>query len=251
MRNVRLFQKAKNLFQTAFKSQFMKNAIAAGLITDLGAEKNLGDTEMHQAFVVNANSLGYTFGDDDRPERVTMGFFATVSAFLSSVKVKKVDEAVALILQDVSGNFKFAGIVEYHDNEENPEEPGNWSYVMTFDSKTIDNLEKNKIVKKYLCSSTEFASMLDKVSYDIAGISYVHGSYMLDACLVTIDTLLQILDREATPDQIVDIELPGYFVASVSIENDVKIFAITPDGHMKQIIKDDSALDDLPRPAKK
>lgn len=233
----------KNLERTMFGTLYMNGAYATGLFEKLGAAKTYEETEMHQAFVVNANSAGYTFGDDDRPERIVKAFFASTSAYLSKVKVSKADEAVALVLVDTAGNFKFAGIVEYHENKENPDEPGNWSYVMTFDSNTLDAIEKNKSLKKFLYSSEAFSAVFDKVAYDVAAIQFQHQTYMFDACSLVIDTLLQVLDREAKEGEIVDIELPGYFTASVSVEDGEKVFAITPDGHMKQIIKDDTALD--------
>ena len=233
----------KNLARTTFNTMYKEVAYVIGLFEKVGAGKTYEETEMHQAFVVNANSAGYTFGDDDRPERIVKAFFASSAAYLSKVKVSKADEAVALVLTDVSGNFKFAGIVEYHENKENPDEPGNWSYVMTFDSKTLDTLEKSKNVKKLLYSSDAFKAVFDKVAYDVAAIQFQHQTYMYDACLLVVDTLLQVLDREAKDGEIVDIELPGYFTASVSVEDGEKVFAITPDGHMKQIIKDDTALD--------
>ncbi len=233
----------KNLNSTMFNTMYKAVAYEIGLLTNTGAAKTFEETEMHQAFIVNANSAGYTFGDDDRPERITKAFFAATSAYLSKVKVTKSDEAVALVLTDISGNFKFASIVEYHENNDNPDEPGNWSYVMTFDSATLDNLEKSKTVKKLLYSSDAFKGVFDKVSYDIAGIQFEHQGYMFDACMLVVDTLVQVLDREAKDGEIVDIELPGYFTASVSVEDGEKVFAITPDGHMKQIIKDDTALD--------
>ena len=233
----------KNLKGTMFDKMYKEMAYNIGLFENVGAGKLCEETEFHQAFVVNANSVGYAFNDDDRPERITKGFFASSAAYLSKVKVSKVDEAVALVLTDIAGNFKFAGIVEYHENKENPDEPGNWSYVMTFDEKTLDNLEKNKTVKKLLYSADAFKAIFDKVAYDVAGIQFQHQTYMFDACLLVVDTLLQVLDREAKEDEVVDIELPGYFTASVSVEDGEKIFAITPDGHMKQIIKDDTALD--------
>ena len=50
--------------------------------------------------------------------------------------------------------------------------------------------------------------------------------------------------EEAIANETVDIELKGYAVFSVSVENDEKVFAVTPDGAMKALIKDDSALED-------
>lgn len=233
----------KSIKETNFGAMFNGVAKVIGLYNMNGAAKSMDETEMHQAFVVNANSMGYTFGDDDRPERITKAFFASVSAFLSKQKVKKQDEAVALILTDVAGNFKFAAIVQYHENEENPDEPGNWSYVMTFDPKAVENIEKNKTVKKLLFSSNEFTSVFDKVGYDIGAIQFQHSSYIFDACLLVVDTLLQVLDREAKEDEVVEIELPGYFTAAVAVEDGEKVYSLTPDGHMKEVIKDDTALD--------
>ena len=233
----------KNFRNTMYGEMYKKAAYALGLFVNEGAGKTYDETEMHQAFVVNANSIGYTFGDDNRPERIVKAFFAASAAYLSKVKVAKADDAVALILTDVAGNFKFAGIVEYHENKDNPDEPGNWSYVMTFDAKTIDTIEKHKTVKKYLYSSDAFKAVFDKVAYDVAAIQFQHQTYMFDACLLVIDTLLQVLDREAKEDEVVDIEMHGYFTASVSVEDGEKVFAITPDGHMKQVIKDDTALE--------
>lgn len=232
------------LLNTNMMGNVMKDLmVIRGLVSEIGANKNMEETEMHQAFIVNADSAGYTFGNDDRPERIIKAFFASTSAYLSKVKVSKADEAVALILTDVSGVFKFASIVEYHENKENPDEPGNWSYVMTLNEDDIADLEKRKVVKKLLYSGQDFKAVFDKVAYDVACIEFQHEHYMYDACLLVIDTLVQVLDREAKDGEVVDIELPGYFTASVSVEGGEKVFAVTPDGHQKEIIKNDIALE--------
>ena len=104
----------------------------------------------------------------------------------------------------------------------------------------LDVIEKDRTLKKLLYSSDAFKAVFDKVAYDVAGIQFQHQTYMFDACMLVVDTLLQVLDREAKEGETVDIELPGYFKASVAIEDGEKVFAVTPDGHMKQIIKDDA-----------
>lgn len=232
----------KNLIkETSFGDMMLSNIMS---LAPISANKSYEETEAHSAFIINANSIGYTFGEDDRPERLIKSFFAATAAFLSKVKVAKVDEAAALILTDVAGNFKFAAIVEYHENDKE-DEPGNWSFVMTFYDDDIKDLEKKKVVKKYLYSGGDngFGGVFDKVAYDVGAIEFQHTSFMFDACNLVIDTLVQILDREAVAGSVVDIEMPGYFVASVSFEDEEKILAITPDGHLKSIVKDDSVLE--------
>ena len=214
------------------------------LATNSVANKNYEDTQMKQAFVINANSLGYTYGDDDRPLRVMKAFFTAVSAYLSKNKIAKTDEATALVLTDTAGNFKFGAIVQYHENAENPDEPGNWSYTMTLNEEDLQDLERTKTVKKLLVGDMAFQSTMDKAAYDVAGIMFKHDSYIFDACTLCIETIIQVLDAEAKPNEVVDIEMPGYFVASVAIENGEKVFSIVPDGHMKSIIKEDVALED-------
>ena len=216
-----------------------------------GVNKKLEETEFHQAFVVNGNSIGYTFNAasagradvDDRPERIIKTFFTSIAAALSRIKVTDPDKATALVLKDTSGVFKFGGIVEYHLNADNPDEPGNWSFSMTFDESDITSLEKKKVVNKVLCADAMFIQTFDNVAYDVASIRMESSKYIIDACYLVIETLLQILDREAKAGETVDIEFPAFFVASVAVEGDEKVYAITPEGHLKAIIKDDSALE--------
>lgn len=235
---------------TNYKQAMINLATLRGIaqnlkLATLGATKAYEDTEFHQALIVNADSIGYTFdSNDDRPERIVKTFFAGVSTYLTKRKVSKADECVALILQDTAGNFKFGAVVEYVPNEENPDEPGNWSYTMTFYEDDISDLEKRKTVKKFLVGDDAFKSIMDKVSYDVGGFVFERDTFIYDACLLVVDTILQVLDHEAKEGQTVDVEMPGYFVASVAVENGEKVFSVVPDGHMKAIIKSDIELDD-------
>lgn len=204
--------------------------------------KDLKDTEYHQAFVVNSDSYGYTFGDDDRPERLIEAFFSAIALLLAKKKIAKTDTATALVLTDMAGVFKFAAFVEYHDNTENPDEPGNWSLSLTFNADDLAALKKRKTVSEFSMSGPDFKKCYDDAGYDVGSFQFQHSSYIIDACHLIVDTIIQILDREAKENDTVDIECPNYFVASVSVEDGEKIMAITPEGHMKAIIKDDAAL---------
>lgn len=202
-------------------------------------KKLYSETEAHAAFIVNADSLGYSFGDDDTPERIVKSFFAATAAYLSKVKVSKADEATALILTNEAGIFKFAGIVEYHQGND---DTNNWSFTMTFNEEDINNIEKKKKVNKHLYTTDAFKITFDTIAYDVGSIQFKHESYIYPGCLLVIDTIVQILDRESNTDSI-DIEFPGYFIASCGIENGEKVMSITPDGHLKEIIKSDIALE--------
>ena len=227
---------------TIAKAMNLSKFIVAGNLIN-GAGKTFEETELSQAYTVNINNQGYAFGGDDIPERMFKSFIAATSVYLGKVKVSDPNVATALVLTDVSGNFKFAGIVEYHENEENKDEPGNWSYVLTLNEEDLTDLENTKEVKKYLYGDSAFITILDKVAYDVGGIEFQKDSYMYSCIEILIDTLVQVLDAEAVANDTVDIELKGYATFSVSVENDEKVFAVTPDGAMKALIKDDSALE--------
>ena len=227
---------------TIAKAMNLSKFIVAGNLIN-GAGKTFEETELSQAYTVNINNQGYAFGGDDIPERMFKSFIAATSVYLGKVKVSDPNVATALVLTDVSGNFKFAGIVEYHENEENKDEPGNWSYVLTLNEEDLTDLENTKEVKKYLYGDSAFITILDKVAYDVGGIEFQKHSYMYSCIEILIDTLVQVLDAEAVANDTVDIELKGYATFSVSVENDEKVFAVTPDGAMKALIKDDSALE--------
>ena len=227
---------------TIAKAMNLSKFIVAGNLIN-GAGKTFEETELSQAYTVNINNQGYAFGGDDIPERMFKSFIAATSVYLGKVKVSDPNVATALVLTDVSGNFKFAGIVEYHENEENKDEPGNWSYVLTLNEEDLTDLENTKEVKKYLYGDSTFITILDKVAYDVGGIEFQKDSYMYSCIEILIDTLVQVLDAEAVANDTVDIELKGYATFSVSVENDEKVFAVTPDGAMKALIKDDSALE--------
>ena len=208
-----------------------------------GAAKTFEETQMYQQYIVNCDTNGYTFGGDDIPERMLKSFIAATSVYLGKVKVSDPNVAAALVLTDESGNFEFAGIVEYHENEENKDEPGNWSYVLTLNEEDLTDLENTKEVKKYLYGDDAFKVILDKVAYDIGGIEFQKDSFMYACCKILVETIVQVLDAEAVANDTVDIELKGYVTFSVSVEGDEKVYAVTPDGAMKKLIKDDAALE--------
>ena len=208
-----------------------------------GAAKTFEETQMYQQYIVNCDTNGYAFGGDDIPERMLKSFIAATSVYLGKVKVSDPNVASALVLTDESGNFEFAGIVEYHENEENKDEPGNWSYVLTLNEEDLTDLENTKEVKKYLYGDDAFKVILDKVAYDIGGIEFQKDSFMYACCKILVETIVQVLDAEAVANDTVDIELKGSVTFSVSVEGDEKVYAVTPDGAMKKLIKDDAALE--------
>jgi hypothetical protein len=51
------------------------------------------------------------------------------------------------------------------------------------------------------------------------------------------------LDENAKEGEEVGVEEPGIFQASVVVENGEKVFSLVPEGEIKKLIKDDSAIE--------
>lgn len=235
-------------FNYAMRNNVNYARVAAGIRTAFsltGANKTFAETEGHNSFVVNASAQGFSFGEDDRPERVIRSFFAAVSLFLKVQKIAKEDEAVALVLTDTEGSFRFAAYMCYNANEENSQEPGSWTYEMTLREEVFEELEKERKVKKLLVGDSSFYSVFDKAGYDVGGIEFESDHLMYDAALLTIDTITQVLDGEAQPGETVEVDFPGYFKAFVSVEDGEKVFGIEPAGQMKAIAKGDADLESV------
>ena len=224
-----IFNMKKLISETAFPVLFRNNSLALYYSGNLKADKTIEETAYHQTFIVNCGSEGFNIPPaDDRPERMLKVVFGAISSFLNKKKISKENEATAVVLQDLSGNFIFMAASQYHPNFENPDEPGNWTLTMSFYEKDLEALKSTKDVKVYYFNDTVFKVCLDRASHDLGGIQIENEVLMFDSCLITVNTLLQITDYEAVEGEVVDIEMPGYFVMSVSIEDGEKVVSMTP-----------------------
>ena len=216
-------------------------AVGAGLMDIPLVNKKITDTQYNQGLVVDAGALGYSMEDksSDIGIRLCKTFFAAISRMLSQYKKTDVNLATVFEVNDTFSNFLFAAIVEYHENED-PTEPGNWSYVMTFNEDDVKAIERKKTTNKILSNSKEFQPIFLEVASEVGGTQIQSSSYINDICVLVIKALKMVLDREAVADEVVDIEFDGYFVASVAVEDDEKVMSITPDGTLKAVIKNDS-----------
>lgn len=162
-------------------------------------------------------------------------FVTGISDFLAKAKSK--NNKVAVAVRDLKGNFMMGAIVGYHEND-NDEMPGNWSYEFTFDESDLEG------ATVYLTTDTQFQQQLSRTAYKLHHIVFemeIHIETLIELC---VSILKQWLDMNAKDSEEINIEIPGYFLASVVIENGEKVMSIVPDGAMKRIIKDDAALEE-------
>lgn len=171
--------------------------------------------------------------DADKTHIIYEALFLAISELLSESKDK--NNKVACVINDAKGNFKLAGVVQFIPNE-NPDMPGNWSYILTFDQ------ADTKDAKIFSSNDIYFQRVIANISYDKWGMEFNEYAYIQQMILCAIDTLTDWLDKNADPAEAKEVVLDGFFVAAVAIEKGEKVFSIIPDGALKRIIKDDNAL---------
>ena len=195
---------------------------------------NFNETSIPANYVVDIRNKARM---DIMPEHVHQIYevmFGTFSTFLANVKSK--EQKVALVLEDLKGNFKFAGVVSYHENE-NKDMPGNWTYELTFDEEDIKGIPS---IFKTL--ETKFEVITADVAHRLHKMKFSSPTYVHDIFIGCIDTLMKYLDENAAEAETKEVDLPGYFLASVTVTDGKKEFSIVPGDAMKRLIKDDAAL---------
>lgn len=157
-----------------------------------------------------------------------------ISDFLGQIKSK--ENKTGLAVKDTKGNLLVAGMVTYHKNEDE-EMPGNWSYEFTFDEEDVKGCDLR------LSTDPHFQKVFQKTLKRLFGLAIDDPLAFQPVIEESINVLKQWLDVNAKETEKVTVEQPGFFVASVCVEEGEKIFAIVPDGAMKRLIKDDAAIE--------
>lgn len=194
--------------------------------------ENSGVPEMYK-IALRANSMNW-----DEPDTINLYdiVFTSFSKFLGDAKSK--ENKTAVVLEDLKGNFKLAGIVEYHEAEEKDGEAGdgNWSLAFTFDE------EDTKDCKVYKASDNYVQRFIADIAYDKYGYTFEGGYiYIQDLLLQAVDVVKLWLDKNAKAEDNI-LEVGNLFTASIAIESDVKYYGITASETLKQYVKDDAAL---------
>jgi hypothetical protein len=162
--------------------------------------------------------------------------FTGVAMCLGDVKDRKFPSV--FVFEENNSDFIAAAIVEYFENEDDPSKPGNWNYTWTWYK---DDVPANS--KIYRTTQSELSSYFRGVSQgkygmafrDVAGITEVNRYFLIQ--------VKKWLDENAKEGEEVGVEEPGIFQASVVIEDGEKVFSLVPEGEIKKLIKDDSAIE--------
>ena len=162
--------------------------------------------------------------------------FTGVAQCLGDVKDRKFPSA--FVFEENNKDFIAAAIVEYFENEDDPSKPGNWNYSWTWYKEDVP--QNSKI---YRTTQAELSSYFRGVSQSKYGMAFKDVSAITEVNRYLLVQIKKWLDENAIDGEEVGVEEPGVFQASVVVENGKKIFSLVPEGEIKKLIKDDSAIE--------
>ena len=152
--------------------------------------------------------------------------------------IKSLEKPVACVIRDLKGNLVAGSVCQYFKNEDESQ-PGNFSLVWTFDEADIP---ENALVVSI--DDTKTHSYFIAVAGSKYGIKFKDASCIVNTLSYTVGQLKKWLDENAKEGEIISVELDGIFQGRVEVQNGVKVFAVEPDGEIKNLIKDDAAIEE-------
>lgn len=169
--------------------------------------------------------------------RVAVVMLTGISNYLGAVKNYQVPKGV--IIRSSSNEFLAGAIVEYFPNEADPTNPssGRWDYSWTCyedDMKGVDciNFTENSAILVYFTSAANNLYNMKFASPDVCV-----------ACIITmLEMILNWVKDNASQTDPAVLVLENCFKATGVVENGKLVMSIVPDGAMKVLIKDDSAI---------
>ena len=137
----------------------------------------------------------------------------------------------------MKGQFKIAAIMTYHKPTDGDEDKGNWSLEFTLNEEDLDNIET--IHDNF---NDAFFMVANKEVYNANNGRFKSSKHCTDLFCELIDVLVNYLDDNAKQDDVLEVEVPGVFVASVGVEKGKKVMGIVPGEIIRQIVKSDDIL---------
>ena len=152
-------------------------------------------------------------------------------------QAKSQDKPTAFTFRKIDGSLIAAALVQFFPNEDKSN-PGNWSLVWTFDEADIP---ENSL--KIDFSDTQTHSYFRQVAGEKYGMRFEGVTELVDCLTYALTSLKKWLDENAKEGSETSVELDGFFQARVAVENGEKVFALEADGEIKNLIKDDAAIE--------
>lgn len=196
---------------------------------------NFKESTLPTAIVEPLATIGFNINPAADSEALFVSTFTAIANFLSFAKTK--EKKTALVVNDVKGNLILGGLVQFHENEDEPNNPGNWSFEFSFDP------EDFKDANSFLSTDPRFQRIFSDTLYSLFSARINFPEQIQKMIETTVSSLKDWLELNAKENDEIEIELEGTFVGTTAIENKEKVFSVVPSGELKTIIKSDSQIE--------
>lgn len=149
---------------------------------------------------------------------------------------KSTEIPTAMVFEAPNGDMYAGAVVRYIPSQD-PDMPGSWSYIWTFDKDDIP--ENCRILRS---SDTGFHSYFRTMSSSFF-FGFSEDSSITDMGNCIFKAISHWLQENAKPDEEVGVELEGVFRARCVIEDNEVKKSMELIGEAKAIIKDDQAIE--------
>lgn len=191
---------------------------------------NLKETQVPQLFCQDLEAMGLDFEME-----AVLPFFESlmlsIASFLKSSKDK--EKPLAVTINNAKDELELAAKVKYYPGEDENSK-GNWSLIFTFDSEDIAD------AKVISFNSGNLDVILRSIAGTTAGLQFNSATGMRQSIIEFPQVIKKWLDTNALEGEKQEIEMPGFFKASVEIENGEKIFGFEPAEEISHKVKFDA-----------
>lgn len=169
-------------------------------------------------------------------DKILYTLFTATGQLLNGAK--SMERAAAFTFERMDNTLIAAAIVEYFVNEDNPDKPGNWSFVWTFDETDIPENALRISIK-----DPQTHSYFRSIAGDKWGLTFKDAGCLIVLQTYTLEQIYKWLDENASEKEEVGVSLDAVFQARVAVEGGVKVFALEPAGEIKELIKGDAMIE--------
>lgn len=191
---------------------------------------NLKETKIVEMFNQDLQAL-----DMDFDMEAVIPFFEsvviTMGDFLGSIKDK--EKITAVTINNTKNELELGAFVKYFAGEDGTK--GHWNLVFTFNPEDITSDMRN-----ISFNSGNLDTMLHHVAGSIYGLCFHSTASLHQSIIEFAQCIRKFLDANASETEKVELELPGFFTASVAIENGEKVFGFEAAEEIAQKVKNDA-----------
>ena len=161
--------------------------------------------------------------------------FTGTANLLNQAKSK--EKPTVFTFRKINGDLIAAAMVRFFENEDT-NNPGNWSLVWTFDEADIP-----EAALKIDFSDLQTHSYFIAAAGEKYGMQFKTDAMLVDCISYALIQLKKWLDENAKEGTEVMIEQDAIFQARVAVENGAHVFAIEPAAEIKVLIKSDAMIE--------